>query len=111
VVYRYLHLSESDVESELKRIYGIEEKPAEVMKLLECPFCKEYNPPHLTFCRRCGRPLKPQTVLNELDQASQVNKEVDELKAKLSRLEVSMEKVLKALTPEFTVTTATIHGR
>jgi integrase len=98
VVYQYLHLSESDVESQLKRIYGIEEKPAEMLKPLECPFCKEHNPPHLTFCRRCGRPLKPQTVLNELDQAHRVNQEVDELKAKLSRLELSMEQVLKALT-------------
>jgi hypothetical protein len=98
VVYQYLHLSEADVESQIKRIYGVEEKPAELMKPMECPFCKEYNPPHLTFCRRCGRPLKPQTVLNELDQAHHVNQEVDELKAKLSRLELSMEQVLKALT-------------
>jgi integrase len=97
-VYQYLHLSEADVESQLKRIYGIEEKPSEMLKPMECSFCKEYNPPHLTFCRRCGRPLKPQTVLNELDQAHQINQEVDELKAKLSRLELSMEQVLKALT-------------
>jgi hypothetical protein len=98
VVYQYLHLSESDVESQIKRIYGIEEKPSELLKPLECPFCKEHNPPHLAYCRKCGRPLKPQTILNELDQAHRVNEEVNVLRTKLEKLESSMEQVLKALT-------------
>jgi hypothetical protein len=61
-------------------------------------FCREVNPPHLAYCRRCGRPLKPQTILNELDQAHRVNEELGDVKAKLAKLEATTEKLLKALT-------------
>jgi integrase len=98
MVYLYLHLSEADVEKEIRRVYGLEEKASEGLKPTECMFCREVNPPHLAYCRRCGRPLKPQTILNELDQAHRVNEELGDVKAKLAKLEATTEKLLKALT-------------
>jgi site-specific recombinase XerD len=56
----YVHLSGRDVDGSLLAVYGYKEaKEAQdpVIRVMECPRCKEKTDPASLFCRKCGLPL------------------------------------------------------
>jgi hypothetical protein len=61
----YVHLSGRDVDNSVLSIYGIKEgaKSQEpVLKIHECPRCKDPNDPAAVFCYRCGLPFKEEGI-------------------------------------------------
>jgi integrase/recombinase XerD len=61
----YIHLSASDIDSALLRMYGIaakEEIPKQMMAKRSCPRCSLENPIADRFCGRCGMPLDPAEI-------------------------------------------------
>jgi hypothetical protein len=61
----YVHLSGRDVDNSVLSIYGIKEAESSqepVLKVHECPRCKEVNDPAAMFCHRCGLPFKEEAV-------------------------------------------------
>jgi hypothetical protein len=61
----YVHLSGRDVDNSVLSIYGIKEaeKSQEpVLKVHECPRCKDPNDPAAMFCHKCGLPFKEKGI-------------------------------------------------
>jgi hypothetical protein len=61
----YIHLSGRDVDDSILSIYGKSEsvKTQEpILKVEDCPRCKEPYDPAAMFCKRCGLPFKEEAV-------------------------------------------------
>jgi integrase len=61
----YIHLSGRDVDDSILSIYGKYEsvKTQEpILKVDDCPRCKEPNDPVAMFCQKCGLPFKEEAV-------------------------------------------------
>jgi len=64
----YAHLSGSDVDREILKMYGIDntiaEKPASPLEPQICPNCKEICGPTSRYCSVCGQPLNETDIKN-----------------------------------------------
>lgn len=64
----YRHLTNEDIDREMMRVYGIEDKK-EVkrnnLRPIQCKSCMEINRPDAKFCYRCGLPLTEQAAVEQ----------------------------------------------
>ncbi len=64
----YAHLTGSDIDSEISRLYGLDSeksKSRHQLKPIICPNCYQVNPPGEDYCRECMEPLTPEAIAEE----------------------------------------------
>jgi len=86
----YLHLTGSDIDNEMLKLYGIEvpkKKTERGLKPIQCPHCKIVNSPLNSFCASCGRSLTEEAEDEEAEVRRFANSP-----AKLRRLADILEK-------------------
>ena len=68
----YAHLTGNDIDSEISRLYGLEEvkKTEAQITPRQCPHCAHINPPLAGWCYACGESLDPTSNATE-DQIGQ----------------------------------------
>jgi site-specific recombinase XerD len=73
----YVHLSGRDVDGSVLAVYGFKEAKdgqEPVIRVVECPRCREKTDPASMFCRRCGLPLsrpwleEPEARMERLEE-------------------------------------------
>lgn len=85
----YLHLTGSDIDKEMLKLYGIEtpQKKAERgLKPVQCPHCKIVNPPNNAFCSSCGRSLTEEAE-QEIDEVRRFAKSPAKLRMLADEIE------------------------
>lgn len=85
----YLHLTGSDIDKEMLKLYGIEtpQKKAERgLKPVQCPHCKIVNPPNNAFCSSCGRSLTEEAE-QEIDEVRRFAKSPSKLRMLADEIE------------------------
>ena len=65
----YAHLSGRDIDTEISRLYGLEEekggKETARLEPRRCPSCNLINPPGEDYCRGCMEALSPEAIADE----------------------------------------------
>lgn len=88
----YAHLTGSDIDSEISRIYGLESGPAatmhEKLEPIVCPACHLVNPPGEEYCRDCMEPLTPEAIAEEESVQRFVMKNFSTLRRYLDKVEM-----------------------
>jgi len=84
----YVHLSSSDLDDRLSRIYtGRELKPVRAeFSPLRCIRCGENNTPATRFCQKCGTPLDASEIEKTRLQPQMVANELAEVKEALQKI-------------------------
>lgn len=73
----YLHLTNDDIDREMMKVYGIEDKKEVKKKNLrpiQCPTCQEINRPDAKFCFKCGRPFSEEALIEQSSAIAEINK-------------------------------------
>jgi site-specific recombinase XerD len=76
MIKHYGHLSQKDVENVICNVNGIESEKTDQIRHeppIRCSVCGTMNPNHETYCIRCSRPLKVETMIKEQEM---VNNEI-----------------------------------
>jgi len=88
----YAHLTGADIDREIYRLYGIEQREEKSdNKALEpviCPFCREINSPGSPYCHLCGEALDPNAAISADMFKRFVNKNPELLINYLAKFEV-----------------------
>jgi len=90
----YLHLTGSDIDKEMLKLYGIEtpqKKTERGLKPVQCPHCKIVNPPGTAFCGSCGRSLTDEAE-QEIDEVRRFAKSPQKLRMLADELEQEQNK-------------------
>ncbi len=85
----YLHLTGSDIDKEMLKLYGIEtpqKKTERGLKPVQCPHCKIVNPPNNAFCSSCGRSLTEEAE-QEIDEVRRFAKSPAKLRMLADEIE------------------------
>ena len=92
----YLHLTGSDIDNEMLKLYGIEtpqKKTERGLKPVQCPHCKIVNPPNNAFCSSCGRSLTEEAE-QETDEVRRFAKSPEKLRMLADELEREQTKTI-----------------
>jgi site-specific recombinase XerD len=94
----YVHLSQRDTDSAIKKIYGIKEgekkERESILKPKKCERCGFVNPTEFKFCGKCGSPLDIKAVFRIEDEISKIT---ELLKSEEFRKTLAMEIVKKGI--------------
>ena len=87
----YAHLTGGDIDSEISRLYGLEEAGAsaqfEKLEPIICPSCNLINPPGEDYCRNCMEPLTQEAIAEEESVQRFVLKNFSTLRRYLDKVE------------------------
>jgi len=87
----YGRLTTEDSISRMGKAYGLEEEKKMIEKTIICSRCRFVNVPKSEICEQCGTPLSIKKAL-EVDKDKE--KELDELKKKISKVDSVMSKLI-----------------
>jgi len=88
----YGRLTTEDSISRMGKAYGLKEEKTTIEKTITCSRCKFVNEPRNEMCSECGAPLTIKKAM-EIDKKS--NQEFEELKNKISKVDIVMNKLVK----------------
>lgn len=86
----YVHLAGSDIDRAILQMHGMAKEPEKKLTVAKCPRCKEINPESVSYCGKCGMPLKEEA-------RDQIEKETADLDLDILKAAILNPEILKEL--------------